>query len=68
MPGMPQASVRRQNQRLPRNARNERTLLMTNTYPTCDHPRLLVKDETCFLCDQIDGQVDAFDHIDEVAR
>ena len=41
---------------------------MTNTYPTCDHPELLVKDETCFLCDQIDGQVDAFDHLDEVAR
>ena len=41
---------------------------MTATYPTCDHPRLLVKDEVCFLCDQIDGQVDAFDHIDEVGR
>lgn len=35
---------------------------------TCDHPRLLVKDEVCFLCGEFDGQVDAFDHLDEVAR
>lgn len=41
---------------------------MSTKYHVCDHPRLLVKDEVCFLCDQIDGQVDAFDHIDEVGR
>ena len=36
---------------------------MTATYPTCDHPRLLVKDEVCFLCDQIDGQTDALNEV-----
>jgi len=32
---------------------------MRATYPSCDHPRLLVKDGVCFLCDQFDGQTDA---------
>lgn len=29
------------------------------TYPTCDHPRLLVQDGVCFLCEEFDGQTDA---------
>ena len=32
-------------------------------YHVCDHPRLLVKDEICFLCDQIDGQTDALNEV-----
>lgn len=33
-------------------------------YHVCDHPELLVKDETCFLCDQIDGQTDALNEVE----
>ena len=35
------------------------------TYPTCDHPRLLVQDGVCFLCDQFDGQTDALTELKE---
>ena len=34
-------------------------------YPTCDHPRLLVQDGVCYLCDQFDGQTDALDEINK---
>lgn len=27
-------------------------------YPTCDHPELLVKDNVCHLCEELDGQLD----------
>lgn len=40
--------------------------LMTEPhYPTCDHPRLLVADGVCNLCDQFDGQTDALDEINK---
>src|SRR5699024_6020638 len=35
-------------------------------YPTCDHPRLLVQDGVCYLCDQFDGQTDALDQTNEL--
>lgn len=34
-------------------------------YPTCDHPRLLVKDGVCFLCEELDGQTDALTQLKE---
>ena len=37
---------------------------MSTKYHVCDHPELLVKDETCFLCDQIDGQTDALNEVE----
>lgn len=29
-------------------------------YQVCDHPELLTKDGRCFLCLELDGQVDVF--------
>ena len=34
-------------------------------YHVCDHPRLLVQDGVCFLCDQLDGQLSIYDQLKE---
>lgn len=34
-------------------------------YPVCDHPRLLVQDGDCFLCEELDGQTDALTQLKE---
>ena len=36
------------------------------TFNSCDHPRLLVANGVCFLCDEFDGQTDVFEVISEV--
>jgi len=32
-------------------------------YHVCDHPRLLVQDGVCFLCEELDGQLDLLEEI-----
>ena len=39
--------------------------MTAHNYPTCDHPRLLVQDGVCHLCDQFDGQTDALDEVNQ---
>ena len=34
-------------------------------YQACDHPRLLVQDGVCFLCEELDGQTDALTQLKE---
>ena len=34
-------------------------------YHVCDHPRLLVKDDICFLCREFDGQEDALNLLED---
>lgn len=34
-------------------------------YPTCDHPRLLVQDNRCLLCQELDGQTDALQEVNQ---
>ena len=36
---------------------------MTN-YPTCDHPELLVKDNRCLVCQELNGQLDVLDEVE----
>lgn len=38
---------------------------MATDYQVCDHPRLLVKDGVCFLCNEFDGQEDALNLLED---
>ena len=40
---------------------------MSHNYHVCDHPELLTKDGLCHLCEQLDGQLDLLEEINETA-
>jgi hypothetical protein len=40
---------------------------MAANYYVCDHPELLTKDNLCHLCNELAGQLDLLEEINETA-